>query len=124
MASTVFAALSLAQRAGGRDLDRFVRRGSGVLERGEEGLGGFGGEVLVVVVVDLDHGGVDTGTETFDFDEGEQAVFGGVAGGNAQVFRNGFEDLGATAATELAWRLRLLAITTMAKHDNHTVVQS
>lgn len=81
--STVFAAFSLAQRAGGRDLDRFIRRGSGVLERGEEGLGGFGGEVLVVVVVDLHHGGVDTGTETFDFDEGEQAVFGSVAGGNA-----------------------------------------
>lgn len=108
--TTVFAALSLAQRAGSRDLDRLVRRDSRVLKRGEEGLGGFGGEVLVVVVVDLDHGGVDTGTKTFDFDEGKQAVFGGVAGGDTQVFRNGFEDLGATAATELAWCLRPLAI--------------
>jgi len=109
-ASTVFAALSLAQGAGGRDLDRLVRRGSGLLEGGEESLGGFGGEVLIVVIVDLNHGGVDTGTQTFDFDEGEQAVFSGVAGGDTQVFRNGFEDLGATAATELAWCLRPLAI--------------
>ena len=103
--STAFATLSLTHRAGSGDLDRSVSDRGGFLERGEDGLHRLGRKVLVVVVVDLDHGRVDTGTQTLDFNEGEEAVFGGVARGDTQVFRNGFDDLGATAATELAWCL-------------------
>ena len=103
--STAFATLSLTHRAGSGDLDWSVSDCGGFLERGEEGLDRLGRKVLVIVVVDLDHGRVDTGTQTLDFNEGEEAVFRGVARGDTQVFRNGFDDLGATAATELAWCL-------------------
>lgn len=127
--STVFAALSLAHRTGGGDLRRLVCGRGGFLECGEEGLHRLGREVLVVVVVDLDHGGVDTSTQTLDLNKGEEAVFRRVAGGDTQVFRDGVDDLGATAATELAWCLPVPLATSQEvppkeNKEFHTVVQS
>lgn len=57
----------------------------------EKGLRLFGCQVLVEVVVDLDHGGVDAGAETFDFGEGEEAVFGCFAVVDAEVCFDGFQ---------------------------------
>lgn len=127
--STVFAALSLAHRTGGGDLHRLARGRGRFLECCEEGLHRLGGEVLVVVVVDLDHGGIDTGTQTLNFDKGEEAVFRRVAGGDTQVLRDGVDDLGATAATELAWCLPVPLTTSQELppeeyEEFHTVVQS
>ena len=100
--STVFTSVPSSHGPGGRDLSRLLGVCSGVLESSEKSLDGFRGEVLVVVVVDLDHGCVDASTETLDFDEGEKTVFRGVAGSDTQVFRDGIDNLGAAAATELA----------------------
>jgi len=74
----------------------------GGLQRFEELDGGFRGQVFVVVVVDLDHGGVDAGAEAFDFGEGEETVGGGVAGANAEVLLDGFHDYVGAGAAELA----------------------
>lgn len=109
--------------------------GSGsFLEGGEEGFDGLGGQVFVVVIIDLDHGGIDAGTQTFDFDEGEEVVLGRVAGGDTQVFCDGLDDLVATAATELAGGLRTVSICVLRRtfHSRirklglriHTVVQT
>lgn len=81
-----------------------------VLDAGPEGveelLGGLGREVLVVIVVDLDHGGVDAGAETLDLEEGEEAVGRGLALLDAEVLRDGLDDgVGATTA-KLAGSLR------------------
>jgi hypothetical protein len=45
----------------------------------EERNGGFGGQVFVIVVIYLDHGGINAGTETFNFEEREDVVFGCLA---------------------------------------------
>lgn len=103
-AGTVLAALSLCQRARRGHLDGLAAgagRG-GFFQGGQKRLGRLGGEVLEVVVVDLEHGGVDAGAEALDLDEGEEAVLGGVAGGDAEVLGDGVDDLGAAAAAELA----------------------
>lgn len=76
--------------------------GGGFLERGEESLDRLRGQVLVVVVVDLDHGGVDASTQAFDLDVGEEAVLGGVAGGDTEVLVDGLDDRVGAAAAELA----------------------
>lgn len=65
-------------------------------------------QILVVVVVDLHHRRIDTGTQAFNFDVRKQAVLGGVAGGDAQVVVDGFNNLVTAAATQLAWCLLLL----------------
>lgn len=106
----VLACVSAAQRTRSGHLDRLTSLGGrgGLLESGEQRLHRFGGKVLVVVVVDLDHGSVDAGTQAFDLDEGEEAVFGSVSRGDTQVFRDRLDDLVATATTELAGCLKLL----------------
>lgn len=76
--------------------------GGGFLERGEEGLDRLRGQVLVVVVVDLDHGGVDASTQALDLDVGEEAILGGVARGDAEVLVDGLDDRVGAAAAELA----------------------
>jgi hypothetical protein len=50
----------------------------------------------------LDHGGVDTGTKALNLDVGEEAVLGGVAGGNSEVLVDGLDDGVGAAAAELA----------------------
>jgi hypothetical protein len=72
------------------------------LERLEQLHRGLGREVLVVLVVDLDHGRVDAGAQTLDFDEGEEAVGGSLALLDAQVGLYGFDDGVGAAAAELA----------------------
>lgn len=67
--------------------------------------GGLGGEILVVVVIDLDHGGVDAGAEALDLEEGEEAVLGGLATLDAQVASDGLDDGVGAAAAELAGSL-------------------
>lgn len=59
------------------------------LEKVDDGLGC---EVLVVVVVDLNHGGVDAGTQALDLDEGEESVLGGLALLDAEVLLDSFYD--------------------------------
>lgn len=95
----VLAGAAPAQRAGGGCLGT---GGGRLLKRGEQGLDGLGGQVLVVVVVDLDHGGVDTGTQALDLDVGEETVLGGVAGGDAEVLVDGLDDSVGAATAELA----------------------
>lgn len=99
----VLAALAPAQGAGRGHLDDLAAlgRGGGLLEGLEEVDDRLGRQVLVVVVVDLDHGGVDAGAQALDLDEGEEVVLGRVAGGDAQVVGDGLDDLVAAAAAEL-----------------------
>lgn len=113
----VLACISAAQRTRSRHLHRLASLGGrgGLLEGGEQRLHRFGGKVLVVVVVDLDHGSVDAGTQAFDFDEGEETIFGGVSGGDTQVFRDRLDDLVATATTELAGCLKWLSAMTKTR---------
>ena len=101
---TVFTGIASAQRAGSRDLGGGAGASSSgtVLEGSEEGLDGLGGQVLVVVVVDLDHGGVNAGTQALDLDIGEEAVLGGVAGGDAEVLVDSLDNSVGTATTKLA----------------------
>lgn len=77
----------------------------GRLQGFEEPDSGFRGQVFVVVVVDLDHGGVDAGAEALDFGEGEEFVRRRLARVNAEVGADGFHDEVGTAATELAGSL-------------------
>merc|ERR1719220_2717800 len=58
------------------------------------------GEVLVVIVVDLDHGRVDAGAEALDLADGEELVVGHAADADAKVFLAGRHDL--VAASEPA----------------------
>ena len=101
----ILASLPAAEGTGGGDLLRRGRGacGVGALAEGAEELDdGLGGEVLVVVVVDLDHGGVDAGAKALDFDEGEEAVRGGLALLDVEVLLDGLDDDVASTATELA----------------------
>lgn len=50
-----------------------------MLESIEQRLSGLVGQILVEVVVDLDHGGVCASTQALDFGHGEKAVLGGLA---------------------------------------------
>ena len=52
----------------------------------EDGAHAFLGEVLVIVVVDLDHWRVSAGSEAFDLGQREEAVLGGVALAQAAEF--------------------------------------
>lgn len=105
--STILARIPPTQRARlrHRRLARLAHGCHALLERRQQRLGGLGRQVLVVVVVDLHHGSVDAGAETFYFDEGEEAVFGGFALLDAEVLFDGFDDGVAAAAAELAWCL-------------------
>lgn len=99
LAVAVLARLPAGERARGGDLCGGANGGGALLEGREQGDGGLGGEVLVVVVVDLDHGGVDAGAEALDLDEGEEAVGGGLALLDAEVGGDGLDDgVGAAAA--------------------------
>ena len=55
------------------------------------------GKVLVVVVVDLDHGRVDAGAEALDLADGEELVVGHAANADAKVLLAGRHDLVATS---------------------------
>ena len=95
MALAVLASLSSAQGSRSGDLDVLCCSTGGLgagLKSLEKLDGGFGGQVLVVVVVDLDHGGVDAGTEALDLDEGEETVGGGLALLDAEVGCDGLDD--------------------------------
>lgn len=102
--SAVLAGIAAAQWAGSRDLGGGTGAGggSGLLQGSEESLDGLGGQVLVVVVVDLDHGGIDAGAQALDLNVGEEAVLSCVAGGDTEVLVDGLDDGITTAATELA----------------------
>lgn len=68
---------------------------------------GFGCEILVVVVVDLNHWRIHASSETFDFENGEDAIWGCCAVRRyAEMFRYGLDNLVTSTATELAWCLR------------------
>lgn len=100
MSSAVLACVPAAQRASLGHLDGGrAGRGSALLESLEELDDGLGGKVLVVVVVDLDHGSVDAGTEALDLDEGEETILGGLALLDAEVVLDGLDDdVGAASA--------------------------
>merc|ERR1740128_105149 len=51
------------------------------------------GEVLVIVVVDLDHRGVHTGSQTLNLREREEIVLGGASCLNVEVLLDGIQDL-------------------------------
>lgn len=97
MASAVLAGVAAREGSRGRWLD-----GGGVgalFEALEELADSLGSQVLVVFVVDLDHGGVDAGTEAFDLDEGEETVGGGLALLDAELLLDGLDDDVGTAST-------------------------
>jgi hypothetical protein len=64
----------------------------GCLQGLEQVDGGFRGQVLVVVVVDLHHGRVGAGAQALDFGEGEEAVGGRLAVVDSQVRGDGVHD--------------------------------
>lgn len=99
------AVLARLPPAHGARLRRLARIRGGGPQRIEKRLGRLGSQVFVVVVVDLDHGGVDAGTQALDLDECEEAVGGGLSLLDPQVFFNGLDDGVAAAAAELAWCL-------------------
>lgn len=107
-ASAVLTGVTAAQRTGGGNLGGGAGASCAgrVLQSSEKGLDGLGGQVLVVVVIDLDHGGVDAGTQALDLDIGEKAVVGGVAGGDSEVLVDGLDDGVGAAAAELAGGLK------------------
>lgn len=94
--------MTAGQGTSGGDLGGAARSGGGVLEGLEEVDHGLGGEILVVVVVDLDHGGVDASPQALDLDEGEEAVGGGLALLNTEVVADSLDDGVGAAASELA----------------------
>lgn len=100
-AGAVLAGLAAAKGAGRGGLTG----GSTLLEVLEQLGDGRGRQVLVVVVVDLDHGGVDAGTQALDLDKGEEAVGRGLALLDAELLLDGLDDDVGTAATELAGSL-------------------
>jgi hypothetical protein len=102
-ASTVLAVFSTAEGTGLGNIDSGRIRSSGLGSEGlEKILDGGGGKVLVVVVVNLDHGGVDAGTEAFDLEDGEETVGGGLALLNAELLLNGLDDNIRATASKLA----------------------
>lgn len=80
----------------------------GLAECAQQRLCRLGCQVLVVVVVDLDHGGVGARAQTFDFGKGEEAVLCGFAVVDAEVFLNGGHD--AVRASQLAGGLVVLSV--------------
>lgn len=120
---TVLTGIAAAQRAWSRDLS--AGSGGRILEGCQNGLDGLGGQVFVIVIVDLDHWGVDASSQALDFDECKETVFGGVAGGDSKVLSDSLDDRGTTAATELAGSLkcRELGLSEMARGKFLTVVQ-
>lgn len=64
--------------------------------------GRLGRQVLVVVIVDLDHGRVHACAQAFDLNECEQAVGGRLAGVDAEVVFDGFDNGVGAAAAKLA----------------------
>ncbi|AOW03392.1 uncharacterized protein YALI1_D00766g [Yarrowia lipolytica] len=62
--------------------------------------GSLGSEILVVVVVDGHHGGVDTGSETLNLRESEEVVLGGLTGLDVKGVLDSLHDtVGATQLT-------------------------
>lgn len=95
----VFACISPTERA---RLGSLAHVRQTLLERREQGLDGLGSQILVVLVVDLNHGRIDAGAEALDLDKCEEAVLGGLALLDAQVLLDRL-DYGVTAAaSELA----------------------
>lgn len=66
----------------------------------------FGCEILVVIVVDLNHWCIDTCAETFDFDESKKSIFSSVARGDPEMIFDCLDYFIATAASKLAWSLQ------------------
>lgn len=90
-------------------VDDSVRAGAGDAGlKGVEKLAhGLRRQILVVVVVDLDYGGVDAGAQALDFEEAEETVRGGLALLDAEMLPNGLYDGVGAAASELAGCLRV-----------------
>lgn len=101
LAGAVLAGLAAAEGTGRGEL---AGGGAGleVLEQLDDGLGS---QVLVVFVVDLDHGGVDAGAQALDLDKGKEAVGARLALLDAEVLLDGLDDDVGAAAAELAGSL-------------------
>lgn len=97
-AGAVLARVAPAQRARLRHVGGLADVRGALLQGREQRLDRLGRQVLVVVVVDLDHGRVGAGAQAFDLDESEEAVGGGLALLDAEVLRDGLDDLVAAAA--------------------------
>jgi hypothetical protein len=69
-----------------------------LLQGREQRLDRLGRQILVVVVVDLDHGRVGACTQALNLDKGEEAVGGRLALLDAEVLGYGLDDLVAAAA--------------------------
>ena len=52
----------------------------------------FGGQIFVIVVVDLHHGGVHTRSQALDLDESKRIVLGGLTNLNPKVINNGLKN--------------------------------
>lgn len=107
LAGAVLAGLPAAQGArrrhflrvrGGRRRASGGGAGAGLLQGRQQLLGRLGRQVLVVVVVDLDHGRVDAGAQALHLDEGEQAVGRRLSLLDPQLLFNCRDDLVAAAA--------------------------
>lgn len=103
LTSTVLTCVSAAQRTRLGDADsRGVGSSGPGPKRLEEVLHGGGGEILVVVVVDLNHGGVHAGTEALDLENGEETVGSGLALLNSELLLNSLDDNIRSTASKLA----------------------
>jgi hypothetical protein len=103
LAGAVLACVTSAEGSGGGHLGGGAGAAGSAGPEGVEQLdGGLWGEILVVVIVDLDHGGVYTGTEALDLDEGEEAVGGSLSLLDSEVLLDGLDDDIGAAAAKLA----------------------
>lgn len=68
--------------------------------------GRFWRQVFVKLVVDLDHGSIRASTQAFDFDDGKLVVGRRLAEPDAQMVRDGVDNLVGTATSEHARRRR------------------
>lgn len=89
------------------------------LERLEKSNHGLRGQVLVEIVVDLDHGGVDAGSEALDFNHSEESVFGGLARVDTEVVLDGLDDLVTSATSQLTWSLSLSVPRSIKEHGTY-----
>lgn len=98
--------MTAREGTGGRNL-AVTTGGSGGAQGADKLDGGLGGKVLVVVVVDLNHGGVDAGAEALDLNKCEKAVGSGLALLNTKLLLEGLDNNVGAAAAELARGLQI-----------------
>lgn len=98
--------MAAGEGTSGRNL-AITTGGSGGAQGADKLDGGLRGKILVVVVVDLNHGSVNAGAEALDLDKCEEAVGRGLALLNAKLLLEGLDNDVGAAAAELTRSLQI-----------------